>query len=146
MQAPPPPSVGVSRRRWAILGLILVILAVTLVPTARSLARQRAEIAALREKVAAQQVDVEALRLENTRWQDPAYVEQQARERLKFVKPGDRSYTVLDPAETQRKTPSGATVAAPKVGADVPWYGQLWQSARLADQPTAGLVPVPDTR
>lgn len=123
-----------------------MVLAITLVPTARSLARQRAEIAALRERVATQHADVEALRAEQARWQDPAYVEQQARERLKFVKVGDRSYTVLDPAETERTTPAGATVAAPKSDPDVPWYGRLWQSVRLADQPTAGLVPVSANR
>lgn len=146
-EAPPRPTdPGTARRRWAVLGAILVVLAITLVPTARSLGRQRAEIAALRERVATQQADVEALQAEQARWQDPAYVEQQARERLKFVKVGDRSYTVLDPAETERTTPAGATVAAPKADPDVPWYGRLWQSVRLADQPTAGLVPVSATR
>ena len=42
------------------------------------------------------QLTVEELQKEQARWSDNAYVEQQARERLKFVKIGDRSYTVID--------------------------------------------------
>ncbi len=131
-----------TRVRWLALAVIAVVLAITLAPTARSLMRQRAEIAALQDKVAQQQRDVETLQAENERWADPAYVEQQARQRLKFVKVGDRSYTVIDPAEEQTKLPPEATVAAPSTSADAPWYGRMWQSARLADQPTSGLVPV----
>ncbi len=122
------------------------MLLVTLVPTARSIVRQRAEIADLQARVAEQEQTVADLRAEQELWSDPAYVEQQARQRLKFVKVGDRSYTVLDPAESARSTVSGAIVAAPDVDGDAPWYGQVWQSITLADQPTAGLLPASESR
>jgi cell division protein FtsB len=138
-----PATVSTSRVRWLALAVIAVVLAITLTPTARSLLRQRAEIATLQDNVVQQQQDLEAQRAENERWADPAYVEQQARKRLKFVKVGDRSYTVLDPEEVEGKLPAGATVAAPNASAGASWYGRMWQSARLADQPTSGLVPVP---
>ena len=93
---------GPAWLRWVILGAIAVVLLVTLVPTARSLAR----------------------------------------ERLKFVKVGDRSYTVIDPQEAARPPVSGASVAAPQANGDAPWYGQIWQSVQLADRPTAGMLPV----
>jgi cell division protein FtsL len=128
--------------RWVILGAIAVVLLVTLVPTARSLARQRAEIDALATQVAQQQSQVASLQAEQERWTDPAYVEQQARDRLKFVKVGDRSYTVIDPLEAARPPVSGASVAAPQANGDAPWYGQIWQSVQLADRPTAGMLPV----
>ena len=130
--------------RGAILVTILVVLAVTLAPTARSLLRQRGEIAALQDKVVQQQQSVADLQREQARWADPAYVEQQARERLKFVKVGDRSYSVIDPATDAPKPPDSAVVAAPQADANAPWYGQVWQSMRLADQPSAGMAPVPD--
>jgi cell division protein FtsB len=130
--------------RGAILMTILVVLAVTLAPTARSLLRQRGEIAALEEKVVQQQQSVTDLQREQARWADPAYVEQQARERLKFVKVGDRSYSVIDPATEAPKPPTTAVVAAPRADANAPWYGQLWQSVQLADRPSAGMAPVPD--
>ena len=130
--------------RGTILLSILVVLAVTLAPTARSLLRQRGEIAALQDKVVQQQQSVADLQREQARWTDPAYVEQQARERLKFVKVGDRSYSVIDPATEAPKPPDSAVVAAPQADANAPWYGQVWQSVRLADQPSAGMAPVPD--
>ena len=130
--------------RGAILVTILVVLAVTLAQTARSLLRQRGEIAALQDKVVQQQQSVADLQREQARWTDPAYVEQQARERLKFVKVGDRSYSVIDPATEAPKPPDSAVVAAPQADANAPWYGQVWQSVRLADQPSAGMAPVPD--
>jgi len=130
--------------RGAILATIIVVLAVTLAPTARSLLRQRGDLAALQDKVVQQQQSVADLRREQARWADPAYVEQQARERLKFVKVGDRSYSVIDPVTERPKPPASAVVAAPKADANAPWYGQVWQSVRLADQPSAGMAPVHD--
>lgn len=137
------PAGGAGRSpwtRWAILGGVLVILLVALVPTARSLLRQQGEIAALTERVAAQERTVADLESERARWQDPAYVEQQARQRLKFVKVGDRSYTVIDPDSPARAQVPGASVAAPGVRAGQPWYVELWSSVQIADQPAAGLV------
>ncbi len=131
-----------SRVRWLALVVIAVVLVITLAPTARSLLRQRAEIADLREQISQQEQRVEALRAEDEQWRDPAYVEQQARERLRFVKPGERSYTVLDPQEVAKPLPSEVTVAASPGASGAPWYAQVWQSTRLADQPTSGLVPV----
>ena len=87
---------GRSLRRMLVLASIFVLLAITLVPTLRSYLRQQGDIEALREQVAGQRVTVEELQREQARWNDPAYVEQQARERLKFVKVGDSSYTVID--------------------------------------------------
>jgi cell division protein FtsB len=142
--APPPDRPSTGWVRGAVLLTILVVLAVTLAPTARSLLRQRGDLAALQEKVVQQQQSVADLQREQARWADPAYVEQQARERLKFVKVGDRSYSVIDPATEVPKPPASAVVAAPKADANAPWYGQVWQSVRLADQPTAGMAPVPD--
>ena len=142
--APPPDRPSTGWVRGAVLLTILVVLAVTLAPTARSLMRQRGDLAALQEKVVQQRQSVADLQREQARWVDPAYVEQQARERLKFVKVGDRSYSVIDPATEVPKPPPSAIVAAPKADANAPWYGQVWQSVRLADQPTAGMAPVPD--
>ncbi len=61
-----------------VLASIFVLLAITLVPTLRSYLRQQGDIEALREQVAGQRVTVEELQKEQARWNDPAYVEQQA--------------------------------------------------------------------
>ena len=122
-------------RRGAVLLSIVAFLMVLLGSTVAAYVNQRGDIAALQDKVAAQERDVAALQAEQQRWRDPAYVEQQARQRLKFVKPGERSYTVLDAAPRAGTKDPVPEVAAPDVA--LPWYQTVWQSTRTADAPGA---------
>ncbi|WP_082553327.1 septum formation initiator family protein [Phycicoccus sp. Root101] len=117
--------------RGVVLATILVLLAVTLVPTLRSYLRQQGEIDALNEGVGQQRTEVTALQKEQARWNDDVYVVQQARERLKFVKVGEKSYTVIDGQPSAKALPGVAK--APAASSDHPWYGQLWESVRVAD-------------
>jgi cell division protein FtsB len=122
-------------RRGAVLLSILAFLAVLLGSTVAAYVNQQGDIAALQDKVAAQEQDVATLRAEQERWRDPAYVEQQARQRLKFVKPGERSYTVLDPEPATGTKDPVPEVAAPDT--PLPWYETVWESTRTADAPGA---------
>ncbi len=114
---------------------ILAFLSVLLGSTVAAYLGQRSDIAALRDAVADQEQDVAALEAERERWRDPAYVEQQARDRLKFVKPGERSYTVLDAAPATGTTDPVPEVAMPD--RDLAWYATVWESTRTADAPGA---------
>jgi cell division protein FtsB len=114
-----------------VLASIFVLLAVTLVPTLRSYLRQQGEIDALRGQVTEQREGVSDLQKEQARWNDDAYVMQQARERLKFVKVGEKSYTVIDGKPSTKALPGVAK--APAASSDHPWYGQLWESVQVAD-------------
>lgn len=138
---PTPPSPSTAWVRGAILIGIVVMLAVTLVPTLRSLIQQRGDTAALQETISQQQQTVAGLERQAALWKDPAYIEMQARERLKFVRVGDRAYTVVDPTRDAAAPAAGTqpVVSAPMANASSPWYGKLWQSVQIADQPTAGL-------
>ncbi|GAB3078203.1 FtsB family cell division protein [Phycicoccus sp. Root563] len=128
--------------RGVVLATILVLLAVTLVPTLRSYLRQQGEIDALNEGVGQQRTEVTALQKEQARWNDDVYVVQQARERLKFVKVGEKSYTVIDGKPSAKALPGVAK--APAASSDHPWYGQLWESVRVADAgPAANTASVP---
>jgi hypothetical protein len=125
--------------RGAILLGIVVMLAVTLVPTIRSLVQQKDATAALRETVAEQHREVADLERQAKLWQDPAYIELQARERLKFVRVGDRAYTVIGGVgESKHASAEAPVVAAPMANDAAPWYGKLWQSIQIADQPASG--------
>ncbi len=124
-------------RRGLVLLSILAFLSVLLASSVATWFHQRSEIAALRAGVAAQEADVAALRAERERWEDPAYVEQQARERLKFVRPGERSYTVLDPDPETAGTPAVAGPGADETVPARPWYDTVWESVRIADAPGA---------
>ncbi|MBM6402063.1 FtsB family cell division protein [Phycicoccus sonneratiae] len=118
----------------AAIGVFIVVL---LASSVAAWVHQRGQIAALRDKVAAQEADVAELRAERERWNDPAYVEQQARQRLKFVRPGERSYTVLDPQPESADTPAVVGPGAGEPVSTLPWYSTVWQSVRTADAPGA---------
>lgn len=120
------------------LGVIAVVLAVLLAPAMRSYVAQRQQVDALTAKVAAQGTQVDDLARERSAWDDPAYVKAQARDRLKFVMPGDRAYVVIDPDPV---TGGGAGTRAatvpvpPKRGA---WFGDLWRSVEIVGSATPG--------
>lgn len=121
----------------AILASIFVMLAITLIPAVRATLSQQGQINDLRDRLAQQRRTVAALQAEQRQWTDPAYVEQQARQRLKFVRVGETSYTVIDGQGAPHLT-GGQQIASPTrtSTANTPWYGQLWQSMTIADAAT----------
>ncbi|HQF03722.1 MAG TPA: septum formation initiator family protein [Phycicoccus sp.] len=125
-----------DRRTSRVFALVLVGIALMVLvgPTLKAYVNQRSDIAALRDAVAEQTKAVEELQAEQARWEDPAYIEQQARQRLKFVKPGEKSYTVLDPQTGGVEVPGMAKGAA---SADTSWYATVWSSVKAADAPAA---------
>ncbi|MHB8185618.1 MAG: FtsB family cell division protein [Dermatophilaceae bacterium] len=120
------------------------MLAVTLIPTVRSTLSQQSQINALRNNLAQQRETVAAMQQEQRQWSDPVFLEQQARERLKFVRVGETSYTVID-AGTAPTNSGDPKIAAPALTstAHSPWYGQLWQSMVIADTPAKAGVKAP---
>ncbi|MFC4498444.1 MULTISPECIES: FtsB family cell division protein [Streptomyces] len=112
--------------RAALLALVLCSLIVALAYPMRQYVSQRAEIADLeREKQQASE-RVEQLRDTKARWQDDAYAEQQIRQRLHYVMPGETGYVVIDPdAAKQARADLGA--------ADRPWYVNVWDGVDKAD-------------
>lgn len=115
--------------RALILALVVVTLFVALAVPVRTWFAQRAEIAQLRADVAATRERVEELRIEQERWQDPAFVAAEARRRLHFVLPGEIGYVTLG-AETSPEEEAALAAAAA-----APWYATLWGAVRQADEP-----------
>lgn len=115
--------------RLAVLAGVLVLAAAVVLPSLRSYFRQQEELAALAAEAQAATVEVEELRAEAARWDDPAYVVAQARERLAFVFPGETPYRVIDP-ETVAGAAEGSPAAEEQAtGAeDGTWYTRLWGS------------------
>ncbi len=118
-------------RRAAFLGVIAVVLAVLLAPAMRSYVAQRSQVDALSAQVDAQRQQLADLQAQRAAWDDPAYVKAQARERLKFVMPGDRAYTVIDPTPRSSAVGEQRVVTAPATS-DRAWFGRLWTSVRVA--------------
>ena len=137
------PGVGAWFRNLQLSGftvtvfLLIVAGLVVLAPSLRILVEQRQQIAELERTVAEQQAAVEGLETEIDRWQDPAYIEAQARGRLLYVYPGDISYLVIDDGLT------------PESGDGQPISDQIqttrvdWTRALLSSYVTAGLTDLP---
>lgn len=128
--------------RLVVLGGVLAVLAVLLAPALRSYLGQREQVAALREQVREQRATVSELQQQRAAWEDPAFVKAQARDRLKFVMPGERAYTVVDPRRAKPTTPSPVKAAAGTARSDRSWFGDVWRSTQIA----GGVAPAGDAR
>ena len=103
--------------RAAVLVLVLCSLVAALAYPTRQFIAQRADIAAQRAAADQARARGEELRREKARWQDPAYIRAQARERLHFAMPGETPYVSVDPAARAKQSvftaPAPLTEAAP---------------------------------
>ena len=75
--------------RAAMLAVVVCMLAISLAYPLREYLAQRGDIGEYRARVAEQQQRVADLEAARSRWKDRAYVEAQARERLRYVMPGE---------------------------------------------------------
>jgi cell division protein FtsB len=128
--------------RAAILVLVVAVLTVSYASSMRAFLQQRSHINALKEKIAEREASIDALESEKRRWDDPAYVEQQARQRLGYVMPGERTYLVLD--ENGQPLEPEASLADPdEVITTTPtaWYDDAWASVELAGHPPKPAKP-----
>jgi cell division protein FtsB len=128
---------------FTVLMLGIVVLAViVLAPNLRIFFEQRQQIVALEQQVDDNTQSVTELEAELARWDDPAYIESQARERLLFIYPGEYSYLVIGDAEVPR-TSDGAPISDEIHTTQVDWVNSLMKSvftAGLTDAPPSELV------
>jgi cell division protein FtsB len=137
-----PRSTGLTGRA-AVLLLVLAALVVSYASSLRAWADQRSRIAALEAEASERQKAVAELDTELRRWQDPAYVQAQARKRFGWVLPGETGYVVvggddaLDEASGQRADPAKPETKTPA------WWGTLWGSVEYAGDPPPKPSPKP---
>jgi cell division protein FtsB len=125
----PVPAKAFSGRMLA-LAVVMIAITIMLAPTVKIFFDKRAELAALSDDIAARQVEGDRLRQQISRWQDPNYVKQQARDRINMVMPGETGYWVFG-----SDLPAGSSsqnAAAAQDPADLPWVDSLWESVRRA--------------
>jgi cell division protein FtsB len=120
--------------RAAILAVAIASVALALALPFKIWVGQRGQIASLQAQTHDQEQRVAALTRDQQRWQDPAYVEQQARLRLHYAMPGEKTYVVLGKPKKHHRhavsTPAGPTLTGP-------WYSRLWQSVEAAGKGTS---------
>jgi cell division protein FtsL len=113
--------------RAAVLAVVICAIALSLAYPVREYVTQRKQIDAL---VAQQQVmlnQVKKLEQEQARLNNPAYIEQLARQELDMCFPRTTCYIV-----TGGQRPASTAARAAKAG-PAPWYDKLWQSVQQAD-------------
>lgn len=112
--------------RLIVMTLVALVVVSFLVPTVRTYIQQRGEIAELEAGIAEQQERQDELESEVTRWDDPEYVRQQARERVNLVMPGERQYHVIGDLGGDDDAPENQEDS--EVRTDLPWADALWDS------------------
>jgi len=117
---------------------LIVVAVVVLAPSLKILIEQRAQIAQLEQSVQDAEGAVTELTAEVARWDDPAYIEAQARERLYYVFPGDVSYLVIGESAADTTAPGGLPISDQIQSTQVDWMGSL-----LSSLYTAGLTTAP---
>ncbi len=129
--------------RAAVLVLVLAVLTVSYASSLRAYLEQRGHINELKSQIAEHEANIDSLESEKDRWEDPAYVAKQARERLGYVMPGEKTYLVLgedgEPLEPAAQLQDPSDVISTE---QTPWWSDGWASVELAgDPPKTGRPP-----
>jgi cell division protein FtsB len=118
--------VGVtSPRRAAMLAAVVCVLALSVAVPLRNYVGQRSELAAVYEQQQVMADKVAELERRRALLADPQHLEAQARERLRYVRPGEVPYVVQLPAGGTAASVAGTgSAVAPRQL----WYAELWKS------------------
>lgn len=134
---------GTFTSRALILLLVLAVLGVSYASSIRAWLNQRSEQHSLAAQIADQRREIAQLKQAKLRWDDPAYIEQQARLRFGWVMPGERSYRVIGKDgevlsvgnDSLSSTLPGSSAAQP------PWWDGAARSLVRADAPPRPAAP-----
>jgi len=114
---------------------VIVLAVVVLAPSLRTLVEQQNQLVELRQAVEDKKNQVNELEGDIARWDDPAYIEAQARDRLVYVYPGDYTYLVIDDGKTIT-TDDGAPISDDIQTTKVDWVRGLLSSIVTAGTTT----------
>lgn len=116
-----------NARRALILALVICVLALTLAVPLRAYLSTRAELDSVNANIAKNRNDISKYEDKVAQGQDPAYIEEQARERLQMVKPGEKPFVIQypsAPAESDEQRRAERQAANP-------WFTNLWQAVSV---------------
>jgi Septum formation initiator len=116
--------------------LVLAVLTVSYASSMRAYLQQRSHIATIKEQIADREADLLALEREKRRWEDPTFVQIQARKRFGYVLPGETGVQVID----IDGNPLGSDVSIPDASESgqvepTAWWSTAWESMEIAGHP-----------
>ncbi len=124
---PPPPERARFTSRAAVLAVVVCAIALSLAYPVREYIAQKRQIDQLQAQSAATTAELARLQAEAQRLNEPAYIEQQAMDRLHMCLPKTSCYVIIGGRPSARASAVAAAAATP-------WYERLWHSVRQADQ------------
>lgn len=141
VEAGPSSTAGTSRRpsltaRAIALTVVLLILTISYASSLRIYFAQAHEISATKTEIAQRQQAITTLQGDLARWDDSAYVQTQARERLGWVVPGETGFKVV--GADGKPLGGGSEIEAETTMPDQPqeaWWAKMWGSVQTADAP-----------
>lgn len=127
---------GIRLSGFTVIMLGLVVLgAFVLVPSASGYIDMRQRIAHAEASVEVTTQQIAELERERERWQDPAFIMSEARERLYYVEPGEIVFLIDDDLPRSEEDPEPDVIDA-----DVSEEDSDWMGATLRSIVTAGLA------
>lgn len=124
--------------------IVLTVIAVAVLMLAvpiRELFRQRTMLADLSAKAESGQARVDRLADQRQRWNDPTYVQGQARARLHFVMPGEVGFLVTG-SDVKGVEVSLTPEQDPPRAVPPTWYEQVWGSVEGAGEAVTPKVKI----
>jgi cell division protein FtsB len=112
-----------STRRAVILALVVCAVVLSVAVPLRNYLAQRGELDTTLHQQEKLREQVEQLEQRKAQLSDPEQVQAEARNRLRYVRPGETPYVVQLPNQAPAAPPPGA--AQPAAGL---WYDELWRS------------------
>ncbi|MEU5562310.1 FtsB family cell division protein [Micromonospora musae] len=121
--------------RATVLFAVLIALALAYTYPVRVYLEQQADIERMEAAQAAQEKMIADLSEKAAKWQDPAFIEAEARDRFFMGRPGEKLVIVLNDPEGAARDAGKAGPGAPAT--PDPWYDTLWSSVRAANEQPA---------
>jgi cell division protein FtsL len=129
---PPRPAPRRSRftSRAAVLAIVVCAIALSLAYPVREYIAQHRQINQLEAQQQQLTTQLSRLRAEQRELSRPAYIEQQARDKLHMCPPGKTCYVIINGRRHVRRATSAHA-------AGEPWYQRVWTSLQQADHQSA---------
>ncbi|HEU5420101.1 MAG TPA: septum formation initiator family protein [Streptosporangiaceae bacterium] len=113
--------------RAAVLVVVVCAIALSLAYPVREYLAQLRQIDQLKAQQSQITAQLRQLREQRRELASPAYVEQQARDRLHMCMPAETCYVIISGTKRSARAPHGPVAVTP-------WYGRLWSSVQQADK------------
>lgn len=113
--------------RAAVLAVVICAITLSLAYPVREYIAQRRQIGQLGAQQQSLSAQLNELQAQQRRLNDPAYIEQVARDELHLCMPGQTCYVIINGKPA-------AGLIQPQGAVRSPWYDRLWTSVRQADK------------